>query len=209
MPEYGRGVQQMVNHALTIEDREERQRCARTIIRVMGGMFPYLRDSAEFKHKLWNHLAMMSGYRLDIDYPYEIVQKRDDRGKVERPKYYSSHIRYRHYGRMVLEMIASAVEMEAGEERDAFALAIANQMKRLFMVWNKEQVDNARITSDLLELSEGKLVVDPDKLAVMSGVHARRENGNGGGTGSGNGNGRRRRRNNNNNNRGNNNGKQG
>ena len=73
MPEYGRAVQKMVDHAITIEDRAERQRCANTIIAVMGNMFPQLRDVAEFKHKLWDHLAVMADFKLDIDYPYELA----------------------------------------------------------------------------------------------------------------------------------------
>ena len=75
LPEYGRSVQNMVDHALTIEDRAERQRCANTIINIMGGMFPHLRDVPDFKHKLWDHLAIMADFKLDIDYPYEIVKK--------------------------------------------------------------------------------------------------------------------------------------
>ena len=75
LPEYGRSVQNMVDHALTIEDREERQRCANTIVNIMGGMFPQLRDMEDFRHKLWDHLAIMSDFKLDIDYPVEIVKK--------------------------------------------------------------------------------------------------------------------------------------
>ena len=75
IPAYGRTIQNMVDYAVTIEDRAERQRCANTIIAIMGNMFPHLRDIPEFKHKLWDHLAVMSDYKLDIDYPYEITQK--------------------------------------------------------------------------------------------------------------------------------------
>ena len=75
LPEYGRSIQNMVDYALTIQDRAERQRCANTIINIMGNMFPHLRDVPDFKHKLWDHLAIMSGFELDIDYPYEIIRK--------------------------------------------------------------------------------------------------------------------------------------
>lgn len=75
LPEYGRSIQNMVDHALTIEDRAERQRCANTIINIMGGMFPHLRDVPDFKHKLWDHLAIMSDFKLDIDYPFEVIPK--------------------------------------------------------------------------------------------------------------------------------------
>ena len=75
LPEYGRNVQQMVDHCMTIEDKAERTRCANTIINIMGNLFPHLRDIEDFKHKLWDHLAIMSDFKLDIDYPYEIVKK--------------------------------------------------------------------------------------------------------------------------------------
>ena len=74
LTEYGRNIQQMVEYAMTIEDREERTRCANTIINIMGNLFPHLRDVNDFKHKLWDHLAIMSNYQLDIDYPYELVK---------------------------------------------------------------------------------------------------------------------------------------
>ena len=101
LPEYGRSVQNMVDHALTIEDREERQRCANTIINIMGSMFPHLRDVPDFKHKLWDHLAIMSDFKLDIDYPFEIVKKEELVMKPEKVEYPNGTIRYRHYGRIL------------------------------------------------------------------------------------------------------------
>ena len=101
LPEYGRSVQNMVDHALTIEDRAERQRCANTIINIMGGMFPHLRDVPDFKHKLWDHLAIMSDFKLDIDYPFELVKKVDLVVKPDRLEYPNGALRYRHYGRFL------------------------------------------------------------------------------------------------------------
>ena len=98
LPEYGRSIQNMVDHALTIEDRAERQRCANTIINIMGNMFPHLRDVNDFKHILWDHLAIMADFKLDIDYPYEIVKKEDLYSRPPRIPYNNSRIRYRHYG---------------------------------------------------------------------------------------------------------------
>lgn len=105
LPEYGRSVQNMVDHALTIEDRAERQRCANTIINIMGGMFPHLRDVPDFKHKLWDHLAIMADFKLDIDYPYEIVKKESLEVKPDMLPYPHNGIRYRHYGRILENMI--------------------------------------------------------------------------------------------------------
>ena len=96
MPEYGRAVQKMVDHAITIEDRAERQRCANTIIAIMGNMFPQLRDVADFNHKLWDHLAVMADFKLDIDYPYELVDPATLHPTPERLPYPKGGIRYRH-----------------------------------------------------------------------------------------------------------------
>lgn len=157
MPEYGRNVQQMVDHAITIPDREERMKCAQTIINVMGNMFPCLRDVNEFKHKLWDHLAMMSRYQLDIDYPYEIVPKDKNVEIKEKIPYPVSKIRYMHYGYLVQDMVKVALDMEEGERKDNFVIFIANYMKKQYLIWNKDSVDDAKIQADLLVLSEGKL----------------------------------------------------
>ena len=157
MPEYGRNVQQMVDHAITISDREERMKCAQTIINVMGNMFPCLRDVNEFKHKLWDHLAMMSRYQLDIDYPYEIVPKDKNMEIKEKIPYPVSKIRYMHYGYLVQDMVKVALDMEEGERKDNFVIFIANYMKKQYLTWNKDSVDDAKIQADLLVLSEGKL----------------------------------------------------
>lgn len=158
MPEYGRNVQQMVDHAITIADREERMRCAQTIINVMGSMFPYLRDVNDFKHKLWDHLAMMSRYQLDIDYPYDITIKEKEKQHIKRPDYPNLEIKYMHYGHIVLDMVDYALTMEEGERRDAFVNYIANHMKKQYLTWNKDSVDDDKIQADLQELSKGKLM---------------------------------------------------
>lgn len=117
LPEYGRSVQNMVDHALTIEDRAERQHCANTIVNIMGGMFPHLRDVPDFKHKLWDHLAIMADFKLDIDYPYEIVKKEDLEVKPEMLSYPNNKIRYRHYGRILESMIKKTLDYPEGEEK--------------------------------------------------------------------------------------------
>ena len=99
LPEYGRNVQQMVDHCMTIEDKAERTRCANTIINIMGNLFPHLRDIEDFKHKLWDHLAIMSDFKLDIDYPYEIIKKENLHTVPESVPYQASPIKYRHYGK--------------------------------------------------------------------------------------------------------------
>ena len=141
MPEYGRAVQKMVDHAITIEDRAERQRCANTIIAVMGNMFPQLRDVADFNHKLWDHLAVMADFKLDIDYPYEVVAPEALHPTPERLPYPKGNIRYRHYGRCIEEMMKKACDMPDGAERDELLRLIAAQMKKEYILWNKDNVE--------------------------------------------------------------------
>lgn len=167
MPEYGRNIQQMIAHALTIEDREERTRCVKTIINIMGNMFPYLRDVNDFKHKLWDHVAIMSDFKLDIDFPYEILQEENLYTRPETVPYKNSRIRYMHYGRTLEEMIEKVGKYPDGEERNELIRLIANQMKKCFLTWNKEVVDDRKIFDDLLELSHGKIDVSPDFLKLV------------------------------------------
>jgi len=167
MPEYGRNIQQMIAHALTIEDREERTRCVKTIINIMGNMFPYLRDVNDFKHKLWDHVAIMSDFKLDIDFPYEIVQEENLYTRPETIPYKNSRIRYMHYGRTLEEMIEKVGEYPEGEEKNELTRLIANQMKKCFLTWNKEVVDDRKIFDDLRELSHGKINVSSDFLKLV------------------------------------------
>ena len=155
LPEYGRSVQNMVDHALTIEDRAERQRCANTIINIMGGMFPHLRDVPDFKHKLWDHLAIMSDFKLDIDYPFEIVKKEDLVVKPEKLEYPNGALRYRHYGRFLEGMIKKAMEIENEAEKKQLINLLTIQMKKDLNNWNKEGIEDQKIVDDLREYTNG------------------------------------------------------
>ena len=166
LPEYGRSVQNMVDHALTIEDRAERQRCANTIISIMGGMFPHLRDVPDFKRKLWDHLAIMSDFKLDIDYPFEIVKQEDLIVKPEKVVYSSGTIRYRHYGHFVEELVKKAVEIEDEEERKALVKLLALQMKRTLSNWNKDGIEDQKILDDIREYSQGAIDLQVEDLRL-------------------------------------------
>ena len=157
LPEYGRSVQDMVDHALTITDRAERQRCANTIVNIMGNMFPHLRDVPDFKHKLWDHLAIMSDFKLDIDYPYEIVKPDNLQLRPDEVPYTQGGIRYRHYGRLAEVLVKKAVEYPEGEEKKQLIRLVANHMKKCFMGWNKDNVDDQKIFEDLRDYSEGAI----------------------------------------------------
>lgn len=160
LPEYGRNVQQMVDHCLTIEDREERTRCAHTIVNIIGNLVPHLRDIDDFKHKLWDHLAIMSDFKLDIDYPCEIVRKESLDTKPERIPYNTSSIRFRHYGKFTEEMLSKAQSMPEGEERDALVDMLANYMKRSYLTWNKDNVDDEKIWQDVRDYTHGTIHID-------------------------------------------------
>ena len=166
LPEYGRSVQNMVDHALTIEDRAERQRCANTIINIMGGMFPHLRDVPDFKRKLWDHLAIMSDFKLDIDYPFEIVKPESLEVRPEKIAYPNGAIRYRHYGRFIEEMVKKAVAIENPAERKQLINMLANQMKKSFGNWNKDGVEDRKIVDDLREYSDGAINLRVEDLRL-------------------------------------------
>jgi len=161
MPEYGRNIQRMVDHLATIEDREQRNRSAQKVIDVMGNLYPYLRDVAEYKHKLWDHLAIMSDFKLDIDYPYDPPSPDILLEKPHKVPYNQNDIKLRHYGLITEKMIEAAIQME-GKEQRILIEQIANQMKKLYLAWNKNSVDDEKIFSDLEELSGRQLKVPRD-----------------------------------------------
>ncbi|MDR2840004.1 MAG: DUF4290 domain-containing protein [Paludibacter sp.] len=167
MPEYGRNIQQMVEHAITIDDRDERTLCVKSIINTMGNLFPYLRDVSDFKHKLWDHLAIMSNFKLDIDFPYEVIQQENLFTSPKKIPYQNSKIRYMHYGSTLQEMIAKVSEYPDGDEKMELILLMANQMKKCFLTWNKEVVDDRKIFDDLRELSHGKIDISEDNLKLV------------------------------------------
>jgi hypothetical protein len=167
LPEYGRNIQNMVDHCVAISDRDERQRCANAIINTMGNLFPHLRDISDFKHILWDHLAIMSDFKLDIDYPYEVIKKENLYSKPPRIHYNNSRFYYRHYGKIIEQMIHKANNLEKKEEKDYLISLLANQMKKSYLLWNKESVEDSKIFLDLEELSEGQIKLDTGTFKLM------------------------------------------
>lgn len=172
LPEYGRSVQKMVDHALTIEDREERQKCAHTIINIMGSMFPNLRILPDWERKLWDHLAIMADFQLDIDYPVEVIKKEKFNEPPQRIPYQTGEIVNRHYGRIVEEMIAHACTMEEGKERDRFVELITVQMKKNYIAWNKDGVEDKKIFEDLKHYSQGRIDITEGEIRINPGAPA-------------------------------------
>ena len=170
LPEYGRNVQNLVDYCVTIEDREERNRCANAIISIMGNLYPQQRDTNDFKHILWDHLAIMSDFKLDVDYPYEVVKKDDLQTRPPRIPYVSTRIRSRQYGKIMEQMVGKATEMENSEAKDYLVLALANQMKRSYVTWNnKDTVSDAKIFKDLAQLSDGLIDLKEGDLKLIDG----------------------------------------
>ena len=166
LPEYGRNIQKMVDFCLTIEDRQERTDCAFAIVKSMANLFPELKSNGQYSHKLWDHLAIMSDFRLDIDYPVEVVQQENLTSRPAPIPYKDNELRRRHYGRTILSMIDVAAGMEEGPERDALIALVANQMKKILIETNRDGVDDRRVFNDLRELSQGRIFVDPATLRL-------------------------------------------
>lgn len=167
LPEYGRSVQNMVDYAVTIEDRAERQWCAETIIHIMEGMFPNLKNVPDFEHKLWDHLAIMSDFKLDIDFPFETVKPENLKVKPDPIPTNRKKMRYRHYGRLLENLIVKACDIEEGPERDNLIALICNHMRKDYVAWNKDSIDEQKIADDLKEMSNGKLQLNDEIRALI------------------------------------------
>jgi len=160
IPEYGRNIQKMLDFAITVPDREERNKVARAIIDVMGQLNPHLRDVTDFKHKLWDHLFIISDFQLDVDSPYPKPTRETFQTKPELLKYPHNDIRYKHYGKTVEQIIAKAREYPDGDEKNELINQIANLMKRSYLNWNRDSVNDEVIIKQLEELSKGHLKAD-------------------------------------------------
>ncbi len=166
--EYGRNIQTMVEYCLTIDNREERQACAETIISVMGNIYPEKMKTEEGINILWNHLAIMSSFELDVDYPIDIIEKNVTGFIPKEIEYNEKDILYPHYGHNIQTCISEVMKLPEGKEKDEFALRIAKQMKLLYITWNKESVDDYRIFKDLFNLSSGEILLNPNTHSLSN-----------------------------------------
>ncbi len=157
IPEYGRHLQKMINHAIAIEDREERNKVARSIIAVMGNLQPHLRDVPDFQHKLWDQLFIISDFKLDVDTSFPVLTKEKLQERPEPLKYPQNFPKYRFYGNNIKRMIDVANSWEDGDLKNALTLTIANHMKKCYLNWNKDTVEDSAIFNHLYELSGGEI----------------------------------------------------
>ena len=157
IPEYGRHIQKMVDQALDQPDKEERNKMANAIIGVMGNLNPHLRDVPDFQHKLWDQLFIMSDFSLDVDSPYPIPEKEVLAARPDPLSYPQNFPKYRFYGNNIKRMIDAAVNFSDGDQKDALIYVIANHMKKCFLNWNKDTVEDAVIFNHLFEISNGQI----------------------------------------------------
>jgi len=157
LSEYGRNIQKMINHAIAEPNREKRNLIARSIIAVMGQLNPHLRDITDFNHKLWDHLFIISDFKLDVDSPYPKPSKETLTQLPEKIQYPRKDIKYIHYGKNIELMLEKASNMEAGPERDSLIEIIANLMKKFYVSFNRENVTDEIILEQLDKLTSGKI----------------------------------------------------
>lgn len=154
LPDYGRNIQKMVEHIVTIEDREERNRAAHTLVNIMYGMNSGSRENnVDLKQRIWSQLAIISQFSLDVDYPYEIPKPENHNDNPKTLDLPQGPIKFRHYGKTMENMVKKAMEMEDGEMKDVLIKTIANHMKKLYLIWNRESVGDDLIFSDMQEMA--------------------------------------------------------
>ena len=164
LAEYGRNVQNMVDYICSLSDREERNRLAQVVIDMMGVLNPHLRDVSDFKHKLWDHLYIISDFKIDVDSPYPIPTKENIHHKPEPLNYPTHNIRFKHYGHTVEDMIKKTLNISNPEAKLKMTLSIANFMKMAYLTWNKDTVSDDQILQDLRTLSNGELALPSDTV---------------------------------------------
>jgi hypothetical protein len=157
IPEYGRHLQKLINQAVAVENRDERNKMAKYIIQVMGNLNPHLRDVLDFQHKLWDQLFVMSDFKLDVDSPYPILSREVLQMKPDKLDYPQAFPKYRFYGNNIKYMIDVANKWEDSELKSALIKVIANHMKKSYLSWNKDTVKDDVIFEHLYELSDGKI----------------------------------------------------
>lgn len=155
--EYGRHVKKMITYAITIEDREKRNNLAKAIVNVMGQLVPHMRDHNDFKHKLWDHLFILSDFKLDVDSPFPKPDSVLLKARPQKVNYPANNIKFKHYGKNIENIIKKVSDMEDGPSKEAAIVALANHLKKSYLSWNRDSVNDEVIAQHLEILSDGKL----------------------------------------------------
>jgi len=168
IPEYGRNIKKLVDHCRELPTKEERNKMAKAIIEVMGNMHPHLRDVPDFKHKLWDQLFILANFDLDVDAPYEVITKNQIQAKPDKLPYPKTASKYKFYGNNIQTMIDEAKKWEDSNEKEQLKFTIANHMKKCFLNWNKDTVDDKIIFNHLYELSNGNIDLRNSDIELSS-----------------------------------------
>lgn len=166
LPEYGRVIQSMVDHALTIDDRDERTRCAYSIVEAMKIILQTPKGEDDAERRYWDHLAVMSGFALDIDWPFEVIKPDSIQSSPDPVPYDFSIINNRQYGRNLINMIDATAAMAPGPDRDAIIVLVANQMKKASLAWDPDGYSDERIFDDIARITEGQIIIRPEELTL-------------------------------------------
>lgn len=166
LPEYGREIQKMINHAITLPTKEERQQCAQTIVKLMETKVPQIHENSEYKQTLWDHLYLMSHRQLDIDWPYDVSAAEKMMNKPQPIQLPQSKIVLRHYGKLVEKLCEQLKQMPEGAERDQLVRQTASQMKRDLLTWGHGSIENEKVADDLARLTDGVIQIDLSKFSL-------------------------------------------
>ncbi|MBQ8703265.1 MAG: DUF4290 domain-containing protein [Bacteroidales bacterium] len=185
--DYGRNVVKMIDYAKQLASREDRTRMANTIIDVMAQLNPKIKERTDYRHILWDHLMIMANHEFDVDCPYPINREETENFRPHRLRLHEGGIRYRHYGRALEDMVRAVADMPAGDERDTLTAQIAQNMKRQYLQWNRDTVDDSLITEQLTTLSEGRLQLPAgfqytDTKEILASINNSQNNKSEGGT---------------------------
>jgi len=164
--EYGRNIQNMIDRLLSIEDKTNRTQAAHFVVSVMAQMNPQVKETEDYMHKLWDHMHIIADYKLDVEGPYEMPSKEIQDKKPEHPGYGQKKPKYGHYGHYLIEMIELAKKLENEEEKKAMSLAIANQLKKDYLSWNRDTVNDNIILAELERVSNGALTLPEDTRLI-------------------------------------------
>ena len=167
LPEYGREIQNMVDYAASLPDRAQRLRCAKSIVRLMQSKMAPVQGNADFEQTLWDHLYLMSGKQLDIDWPCDVSAAEKFLSKPQPMELPQQNIKMRHYGKLMEQLFEKLKTMPAGPERDALALDTANQMKRDLVLWGHGSMEDAKVADDLAYYTDGAIHLDLNKTPLQ------------------------------------------
>ncbi len=166
LPEYGREIQKMVEHAMTLPSKEERLKCAKTIVRLMQTKVPQVQENSDYQQTLWDHLYLMSNKQLDIDWPYDVSAAEKIHAKPQPMAVPQNKIRLRHYGKLVQELLEKIKSLPEGKERDELVKLAANQMKRDLLTWGHGSMDDEKVADDLTRMTDGLIQIDLNKFSL-------------------------------------------